>query len=304
MVPANATEYARDPTFGYSTSNLLDWVAEKTQGRIPRDEVCSITISDIRLGGPDAMADKLMQLEHGRVCVVNCLCYHDLAVFTAGVLRAEAQGKRFLYRTAASFVRVRGAFDPTRDWYKCEYQSVEKGGGLVVAGSYVGKTSRQLDYLRQNRDMTAVQLDVKAVLNGQIRLKEIERVRGLIDTALTTNQHTVLYTSRERIEPEGMTFLQAGELISSALVEIISMLEVRPAWMIAKGGITSSVIATDALQMQVARVLGQALPGVPVWQADAQSRWPGLVYVVFPGNVGNDDALSTVVGDLIHAGTV
>jgi uncharacterized protein YgbK (DUF1537 family) len=33
------------------------------------------------------------------------------------------------------------------------------------------------------------------------------------------------------------------------------------------------------------------LPGIPVWQLGEESRFPGMNYVVFPGNVGGADAL-------------
>jgi uncharacterized protein YgbK (DUF1537 family) len=45
-------------------------------------------------------------------------------------------------------------------------------------------------------------------------------------------------------------------------------------------------------------VLGQAIPGVPVWQLGAESKYPGLGYVVFPGNVGADTALADLVARL------
>jgi uncharacterized protein YgbK (DUF1537 family) len=61
--------------------------------------------------------------------------------------------------------------------------------------------------------------------------------------------------------------------------------------LIAKGGITSSDVATKGLGIQRALVMGQILPGVPVWQADQSSRFPELTYVVFPGNVGDEFGL-------------
>ena len=48
-----------------------------------------------------------------------------------------------------------------------------------------------------------------------------------------------------------------------------------------------------------AQILGQALPGVPAWQAGPESKWPGLAYVVFPGNVGGPDAIRQLVASLI-----
>ena len=63
----------------------------------------------IRQGGPEAVATKLQTVAGGMPVVINAAGYGDLAVVVLGLLRAEAAGKRFLYRTAAGFVRLRGA---------------------------------------------------------------------------------------------------------------------------------------------------------------------------------------------------
>ncbi|HET8776713.1 MAG TPA: nucleotide-binding domain containing protein, partial [Candidatus Limnocylindria bacterium] len=89
--------------------------------------------------------------------------------------------------------------------------------------------------------------------------------------------------------------LEGGRAISSALVEVVRRTSGRPGWVIAKGGITSYDIAARALDMREARVAGQILPGVPVWVGGEGSRWPGVPLVVFPGNVGDADALVRVV---------
>jgi uncharacterized protein YgbK (DUF1537 family) len=72
----------------------------------------------------------------------------------------------------------------------------------------------------------------------------------------------------------------------------------QPRYLIAKGGITSSDVATRGLDVMRAMVLGQVLPGVPVWQLGPESRHPGMVYVVFPGNVGGPEALAEIVSVL------
>jgi uncharacterized protein YgbK (DUF1537 family) len=81
-------------------------------------------------------------------------------------------------------------------------------------------------------------------------------------------------------------------------VQIVQGLRHRPGYLVGKGGITSSDIATRALNIRRAVVAGQILPGVPVWQTGDESRFPGLPYVVFPGNVGDDQALATIVKHL------
>src|SRR5512139_227342 len=52
LVPSAETEFARDSVFGYRSSNLRDWVEEKTGGCIRSKDVLSIAIEDLRMGGP------------------------------------------------------------------------------------------------------------------------------------------------------------------------------------------------------------------------------------------------------------
>jgi len=70
---------------------------------------------------------------------------------------------------------------------------------------------------------------------------------------------------------------------------------VKPRYILAKGGITSSDLATKGLAVKRAWVLGQILPGVPVWRLGPESDAPGMVYIVFPGNVGGPEALAEIV---------
>ena len=68
--------------------------------------------------------------------------------------------------------------------------------------------------------------------------------------------------------------------------------------MVAKGGITSSDVGVKALGVRRALVLGQIRSGVPVWRTGAESRFPKIPYVIFPGNVGVDQTLREVVAVL------
>lgn len=113
FVPAAGTEFAADATFGYQSSNLRAWVQEKTEGRIPFEEVRSISLANIRNGGPRRVA-QLLQEPDGRAVIVNAASYADLEVFVLGLLEAEGAGRRFLYRTGPSFVRVRAGIEPSR----------------------------------------------------------------------------------------------------------------------------------------------------------------------------------------------
>ena len=104
--PAAETPFAKDAVFGFQSSHLRQWVEEKTNGVHPAETVGSISLETIR-SGPDAVTDQLMSFPAGSVGIINALTMRDIEVVVAAILDAEAQGKRFLYRTAASFVRAR-----------------------------------------------------------------------------------------------------------------------------------------------------------------------------------------------------
>jgi uncharacterized protein YgbK (DUF1537 family) len=311
LVPAAQTEYACDVTFGYTQSNLRKWVEEKTSGRVPTADVVSISLQAIRGEGPEGVRRALAQVTGGRVAVVNAVTYRDLAVFVAGLLEAQAAGQRFLFRTAASFVKVRGGISDRRLLNSAEMLGEEMppestsaasdtgSGGLIVAGSYVDKTTRQLAAARKLPDLCPVQLSVRRVLDEQARQPEIDRVLAETERALRTGRDALLYTSRERVTGRGRAGeLDIGQTVSAALVQVVQRVALSPRYLIAKGGITSSDVATRALGVQRAWVLGQILPGIPVWRLGPESRFPGRPYVVFPGNVGADASLADAINVL------
>ena len=79
--------------------------------------------------------------------------------------------------------------------------------------------------------------------------------------------------------------------ISDGVQRLVADLKVTPAFVVAKGGITSSDVGTKALKVQKANVLGQIKPGIPVWQTGDESKFPLTPYVIFPGNVGEISTL-------------
>jgi uncharacterized protein YgbK (DUF1537 family) len=320
LVPAGQTEFARDRSFGYRSSNLREWVAEKSGGAVRAEQVATISLADLRQGGPAEVTEKLLRLPRGSVCAANAVTYRDLEVLVLGLLEAEARGKRYLYRTAASFVRVRAGITPRALLTRAELNLPATGAGLVIAGSYVPRTSAQLEALFHQTKIRAVEVRVRRLLDADTRAGEIERARAAANRYLAAGEDTVVFTSRELVHAAGQlpaaidlpaaevlpaagetseeANLAIGREISNGLVEIVRGLKTRPRYLLAKGGITSSDVVTRGLGIQRAVVLGQVLPGVPVWQGGAESRFPGLVTIVFPGNVGGPDALVRIVKEM------
>ena len=296
LVPAAQTPFAQDAAFGYRNSDLRAWVAEKSGGRIQAGQVASITLDDLRNGGPEAVLQKLAALAAGQVCIVNAADLRDLLDLVMALLALEAAtGRRFLYRTAASFVQIRAGLATRPLWRAADMGLVGHGGGLFVVGSYVPKTTAQVEALLAQPELVAVEVNVGSLLEAGRRVSAITEAQRATDNALAAGRDVALYTSRGLITgSDAASSLSIGQQVSSALVEIVSGLQVTPRFLVAKGGITSSDIATQALQVRRAVVMGQIIPGVPVWRTGEESRLPGLAYVVFPGNVGGNDALVVV----------
>jgi uncharacterized protein YgbK (DUF1537 family) len=295
LIPVAQTPFAQDSAFGFRHSNLKAWVEEKTNGHIKAPEVAALSLEAVRRGGPEQVAAQLMKLSPGSVCVVNAVSYRDLEVVSLAALQAEALGKTFLYRTAASFVRARAGLS-ARPYLTRRDLKLSGRGALVVVGSYVSLTTRQLSHLLEHAQVTALELPVTGVLDTTRRPALLAQTVSRVNAALEADQTVVLYTSRELIGAgSASTQLATARIVSDALVKLVQGLTVRPRFLLAKGGITSSDLATRGLQVSEATVLGQITAGVPVWQLGEDASFPGLPYIVFPGNVGTETTLLEVV---------
>ncbi len=300
LIPAALTPFAKDAAFGFTHSNLKDWVEEKTSGHIPAISVVSVSIEDIRLGGPHRVAQILSGVKPGSACIVNAASYRDMEVIITALLLIERDGREFLYRTAASFVRTRTGLDH-RAALLCRDELAKDSplGGLFVIGSYVEKTSLQVQTLLAETKIRGIEVEVTALLDPARKKAEITRVAIMASAFLALGIDTAIFTSRKLIVGEiAEASLNIGQTVSDSLIAIVQAISVEPRYLIAKGGITSSDIATKGLGVRRAMVIGQALPGVPVWRLGPETRNPGMAYIIFPGNVGEADALACLQKNL------
>ena len=154
----------------------------------------------------------------------------------------------------------------------------------------------QVERLLERPGLTAIELSVEDLLDDSRSGGEIDRVTRQADGALGAGRDALVFTSRRLVTgADAAGSLSVGQRVSASLVAVVRGLSARPRYLLAKGGITSSDVATEGLGVQRADVLGQVLPGVPVWRLGPEGRHPGMVYIVFPGNVGGPDALVRVL---------
>lgn len=312
-IQAGDSEFAADPAFGYAASDLSAFVAEKTHGRWRADQVERITLADLREGGVDAVAARLEALRGGHPVVVDAVTDGDLRVFALAAMAAERRGATLLYRVGPSFVRNRLGQDAHPPISDVELSALLRApqaagaapravGGLVIVGSYVGLSTRQLDGLLAGGGFSHHTLDVPELLRTDRPDDVLNRIAEQVVAELQRGD-VIVSTSRRLIAGESaVESLDTHSRVSSGLVDIVRRITSRtsPRWIVAKGGITSSDVATHALGIRRAWVRGTLLPGiVSLWQpVGTRSDAP---YVVFAGNVGGDDSLTQVVGRLRSA---
>jgi uncharacterized protein YgbK (DUF1537 family) len=153
-----------------------------------------------------------------------------------------------------------------------------------------------MEHLMEQEGIFALELEVSRLLNDETGVYITGTIRK-VDRYLGDGKHVLLYTSRKLVYTDDpRENLAIGNTVSEALVKISREIKNTPAFMVAKGGITSHDIASKGLRIQRAMVAGPALPGVPVLVPDDS---PDMRYIVFPGNVGGHDALSILFNKLI-----
>ena len=299
-VPVHETEFAQDSVFGFSTAFLPDYVAEKTGGRIPAGVVERFGLDDLR-GDPDRLQARLMALDGNACGVVDAERQADLDAFAAAVLAATGQGKRFLFRSAASLLTSLAAL-PAQPVAPADMGQFTRGArpGVVLMGSHVGKSSRQLAHLVANTDIAALEVDLARLDAPDALIADL--IAG-VEAAAAEGRGAVLYTSRGEYRfPSKAERLAFGERVSDLLVHLVQRLPADIGFLISKGGITSNDTLSRGLALTTARVLGQVRAGCSVVRCPADHpRFPELPVVIFPGNVGGDDALAEVYRIMVAA---
>ncbi|WP_113716965.1 four-carbon acid sugar kinase family protein [Arthrobacter dokdonensis] len=310
LIPVAETEFARDASFGFTHSSLADYVEEKSGGRVPASRVITVDLQLIRRGTPEAgataIADALDGATGSTPIVVDAATENDLRILALGLEESERRGKTLVYRVGPPFVRarigqeIREPLESADIFPEDRTHTGPSRGGLIVVGSHVGVTTRQLKALTEaHRSACIVAIDVEVLLADDGRT-HISDVVAEIAAALATGD-VIVHTSRLLIKTDDpAASLKIARTVSAAVVEVVNRVlkTAPPRFVIAKGGITSSDVAAHGLEIRHAMVRGPMLPGiVSLWEpVDGPAK--GIPYVVFAGNVGDDQSLADVTRKL------
>ena len=244
----------------------------------------------------DKIEQHLMEVRDFQKIIVNAVDYVDLKIFCTALFRTMNKGKNFMFRTAASIVKVMGGIcdQPLLTREKMVVTG-SRNGGIIVAGSHTEKTTKQLEALRELDGIEFIELNAALVRDEAAFAAEVDRCIAREEACIREGKTVCCYTTRELLTADSgdkEDELRLSVKISDAVQSLVGRLSVTPAFIIAKGGITSSDVGTRALKVKRALVLGQAKPGIPVWQTGEESRFPMTPYIIFPGNVGEEFTLN------------
>jgi uncharacterized protein YgbK (DUF1537 family) len=293
--PVHETEFARDSVFSYHHSYLPKYVEEKTQGQITAESVTRFLLDDIRTG----TLEQLLQLSGNQCVVVDGETQADLNALAVDILTAASQGKRFLFRSAASILTALASLppQPIAPENMAEYVRGGKPGAVIV-GSHVKKTTQQLEALLQEAGTVGIEVNVARLLDDSANQSATLLTEILESTKAAHNagKTPVVYTSRQELTFKDVnTRLEFGIKVSGLLMDIVRGLPSDIGFLISKGGITSNDVLSTGLALTSASLLGQILAGCSmVLTPRDHPQFPQLPVVLFPGNVGDADALATI----------
>lgn len=282
--PLSHTEFAADPRLGYTSARLVEWAAERSGNTFRISRSREIPLDELRRHGAAPVRDALIEAaaDSPAVVVPDAVTTADLKAIADGLKEALARGVNVITRCAPTFVGVVGGHLATR-----HIRTPHADRVLVACGSFVPSSTRQLEALLARHPGSLVVLDPAAATAADAATAAANLAAAAASDVLGRAPVAVLATARS-LPPATATF-DDGMRVAAMLARSVAAVAPPPDLLVAKGGITSAVIADIGLCARSAKVLGPVAPGVALWRVHNRP------YIVFPGNVGDDRALATVV---------
>ncbi len=306
-IPVHTTDFGSDNIFGFSTSDLAKWIEEKSFGKIQAENILHVEIKqlDIAFNNEDgfkSLLSFLSKLENNISVVVDAKLPHHLETL-ARAIKIVSREKRFLFRTAASFINSLSGLPSnphdTADLVslKSKNNEFDYKPGLIMVGSHVKLATDQLEVLLKDNSCEGLEIpvsklaDIFALEDYQKEILELEDILlSKIDDILHIKKVPVLYTTREEMKfssySKRMNFgLDLAEFMAILVRKITNKL----GYIISKGGITTQLLLQKGLNFNQVDLRGQILPGLSIVKGISDQY--DLPVVTFPGNLGNEKTL-------------
>jgi uncharacterized protein YgbK (DUF1537 family) len=294
-VPLEQTEFAADGELAYTSSRLIEWAQERSDGFFSAADGAEIALGEIRSEtGAERVRDALVEAAADAdpaVVVPDAETVADLQTIAEGVRAAWLEAPAIIVRCAPTFASVLSGAGATR---LTALPAMEQGL-LVVVGSHVTMTSAQLAALRTAHPDAVIDVDAGR-LAGPGAAAAIDEAIAQASARLAADRLAVVATTRT-VAPEASA-PGAGMRVARALAMVVERLRAASDVLLTKGGVTSAVNVRDGLHAERAQIVGPVAPGVSLWLAlEKAGSWRPVI--VFPGNIGETDSLAELVDRLM-----
>lgn len=298
LVRLDQTEFARDGDFGYSTSDLLGWADERSDGFFAAERGICVTLATLRKEGPAAVEGALRKTHLGDgavVCVPDAESLEDLVTIRDGLGAARNDGIDVVVRCAPPFAALvadrlaPGLVDLPRAADRI----------LVVVGSYVATTTAQLAELRRRRPDTVIDVNLERLLDEP---KAYQKLLAYEVTARWEAGGPAVLSTPRRGPRSGVVSDALGMRVAMAMAHVLDFLGEPPGFLIGKGGITSALLVRNGLGASEAWVQGSPRAGLSLWDVPARDGRdaPATPFVVFAGNVGEESGLADLLDEVVN----
>jgi len=290
LIPVSQTEFARDNVFAYHTSILTEYIKEKGANPDDYEIVNAESYDELYRYARHLTSDLIPQTSSliPQPSAIVIRSSSSLPKALSGISDIPLLDRSILSPPPSSLSPQPSSLSPQPSSLSPQPSALSPlNPGCFIVGSHVKKTTQQLEQLLQAEGTCAIEVDVQRILDDAALLmsETLETIRQVAEMGLTP----VVYTSRQEIRLDDADQRQRlGQQVSDFLVDIVYRLPFTPSYLVGKGGITSHDILTKGLGITSARVLGQIIPSVPCVMA------PHFPYIIFPGNVGNEESLREV----------
>jgi len=306
-IPVHKTDFGRDNIFGFSTSDLAKWIEEKSFGKIQAENILHIEIQQLDMAfnnedGFESLLRFLYKLENNISVVVDAKLPHHLEIL-ARAIKAVSKEKRFLFRTAASFINSLSGLPinpkDTADLVslKLKNNEFEYKPGLIMVGSHIKLATDQLEVLLKDNSCEGLEIQVTKLADiftldyCQHAILELEgTLLSKIDDIFDMKKVPVLYTSREEMKFSSYSIrMNFGLELAQFMAILVRKITYKLGYIISKGGITTHLLLQKGLNFKQVDLKGQILPGLSIVKSNSDQY--DLPVVTFPGNLGNEKTL-------------
>ncbi|MBW3042820.1 four-carbon acid sugar kinase family protein [Prochlorococcus marinus] len=306
-IPVHKTDFGRDKIFGFSTSDLAKWIEEKSLGEIQAENILHVEIKQLDMAfnnedGFKSLLSFLSKLENNISVVVDAKLPRHLETL-AKAIKVVSQEKRFLFRTAASFINSLSGLPPNYKSpadlvsLKSKNNEFEYKPGLIIVGSHVQLATDQLEVLLKDNSCEGLEIpvsklaDIFAMKDGQQEILELEAILlSKIDNIFDNKKIPVLYTTREEKKFSSNSIrMKFGLELAEFMAILVRKKTSKLGYIISKGGITTQLLLQKGLNFNHVDLKGQILPGLSIVTSNSDQY--NLPVVTFPGNLGNENTL-------------